>query len=201
MVSQTGSTQKLNIVMLLAVAFIVLVIVLAWFALERVQEKIQTDVGNALQTVLQTTQESLTLWTENRKFHLTQVADDPWLVSLVERQLSVPRSQIALIKSGALKELRDFFQQNKDRFGNTGFFIITPGFNSIASMRDDNIGVTNLIALQRRDLLGRALQGETVLVPPIRSDVSEKEATMFFAAPILGETPVLTWRGTGITGE
>jgi PAS domain S-box-containing protein len=184
MVSQTGSTQKINIVILLVIAFILLVSVMAWFALDRVQEKIQTDIGNALQTVLQTTQESLNLWADNRKYHLSKTADDPWLLSLVERQLSVPRSQIALIRSGVLGELRNYFKQNKDRFGNTGFFIITPDFDNIASMRDDNIGITNLIALQRRDLLNRAFQGEIVMVPPVLSDVAEKKATMFFAAPI-----------------
>ncbi len=78
----------------------------AWFALERVQQKIQTDAGSALQTVLQTTQESLTLWAEYRKYHLTQIAEDPWLVSLVEGQLSVPRIKAALLKSGVLRELK-----------------------------------------------------------------------------------------------
>jgi hypothetical protein len=185
--SQTGSAQKLNLVLLLGVSFIALVVILAWFALERVQEKIKAESGDALQTVLQTTRESLNFWTENGKFQLAQLAQDPRLVSLVQRQLKVPRNRKALIKSTVLKELRKFFRQNADRFGQAGFFIISPDFNSIASIRDDNIGATNLIALQRRDLLGRALQGETVLVPPIQSDVLKTEATMFFVAPIKNE--------------
>jgi hypothetical protein len=41
--------------MILATCFILLVVVLAWFALDRVKEKIQADVGDSLQIVLHTT--------------------------------------------------------------------------------------------------------------------------------------------------
>jgi hypothetical protein len=47
--SQLGSIQKLSILFILAGCFIVLVAFLAGFALERVKEKIQADVGDALQ--------------------------------------------------------------------------------------------------------------------------------------------------------
>ncbi|MCK5417100.1 MAG: hypothetical protein KAI93_01310, partial [Desulfobacterales bacterium] len=52
--SQHGSTQKLSILLILAGCLIMLVTVLAWFALDRVKEKIQAGVGDALQIVLQT---------------------------------------------------------------------------------------------------------------------------------------------------
>ena len=97
-------------------------VVLAWFALDRVEEKIQTDVGDALQLVLQTTQESLNLWVESNKFQLSQFAEDPRLISLTERQLRVPRSKNALLKSKTLKELRDFFWYRKNQFGQAGFY-------------------------------------------------------------------------------
>ena len=60
-------------------------------------------------------------------------------------------------------------------------------------MRDSNMGVKNLIANQALDLLNRAFQGETVMIPPIWSDVvltsssgpgSGVSPTMFFAAAI-----------------
>jgi hypothetical protein len=82
--TQTGSTQKLNLVIIFAVCFIVLVIILTWVALDRVQEKIRTDAGYALETVLQTTQESLNLWADNKSFLLSRLAADPRLVFLVE---------------------------------------------------------------------------------------------------------------------
>ena len=55
---QTGSTQNLTLVAILAVSFIAIVIVIAWMALNNVRQKIQADAGDALQTVLQTTHES-----------------------------------------------------------------------------------------------------------------------------------------------
>jgi polar amino acid transport system substrate-binding protein len=170
-----------------------LVAVLAWFALDRVKEQIQTEVGDALQSVLQTTQESLNLWAESKKFHLTRLAEDPRLVSLTERQLLVPRNKIALSKSETLKDLRAFFIRHKNEFGQAGFFIIAPDFINIASMRDSNMGAKNLIANQALDLLNRAFQGETVMVPHIWSDVplitsmvdnNKMSPTMFFAAPV-----------------
>ena len=82
---QTGATQSLALVVILAVSFIAIVIVIAWVALNNIQEKIQTDAGDALQTVLQTTQESLNLWAENKKFDLSQLAAD-------HQRRSTPRS-------------------------------------------------------------------------------------------------------------
>ncbi len=46
--SQTGSTQKLTLVIMAAVSFIALVILIAWVALGMIQQKIQQDTGNAL---------------------------------------------------------------------------------------------------------------------------------------------------------
>ena len=111
---QTGSTQKLSLVIMSAVSFIALVILIAWVALGMVQEKIQQDTGKALQTVLQTSQESLTLWAENKKFHLSRLAADPRVVFLVEHLLQTPRNRDALLKSQELMEVRSFFQSNKD---------------------------------------------------------------------------------------
>ncbi|MBW2485800.1 MAG: PAS domain S-box protein [Deltaproteobacteria bacterium] len=150
-------------------------------------------MGEALQIVLQTTQESLNLWVESYKFQLSQLAEDPRLISLTERQLSVSRNKNALLKSDTLKELRDFFQYRKNQFGQAEFFIISPDFINIASMWDGNMGDRNLIANQALDRLNRAFQGEAVIVPPIWSDIpiiaavdgKNKNATsMFFAAPI-----------------
>ncbi|MFC1881981.1 PAS domain S-box protein [Thermodesulfobacteriota bacterium] len=193
LLSQSGSTPKLNILIILAGCFIALVIVLAGFALNRVEEKIKTDVGKALQIVQQTTRESLNLWIETNKFDLTRLAGDPRIVFLAEQQLLVPRNKDDLLKSPALNELRRFFQNNKDRFGQASYFIIAADFVNIASMGDKNIGSKNPIASQALDLLNRAFKGETVMVPPIWADAvltpssgvnSANIPTMFFVAPI-----------------
>ena len=186
-------TPKLTILIILAGCFIALVIVLAGFALSRVEEKIKTDVGKALQIVQQTTRESLNLWIETNKFDLTRLAGDPRIVFLAEQQLLVPRNKDDLLKSPALNELRRFFQNNKDRFGQANYFIIAADFVNIASIDDKNIGSKNPIASQALDLLHKAFKGETVMVPPIWADAvstsssgvnSANIPTMFFVAPI-----------------
>jgi PAS domain S-box-containing protein len=191
--SQSGSTPKLNILIVLAGFFMALVIVLAWYALNRVQARIKTDVAEALEIVLQTTHESLNMWLENGKFQLNQLAGEPRLASMVARQLEVPRNKNDLLKSRGLRKLREFFLQNKDRFGQAGFFIISSDFVNIAAIGDKNIGSKNRIASQAMDLLNRTFQGETVLVPPIWSDVELTSSsgnkvgavpTMFFVAPV-----------------
>ena len=191
--SQSGLTPQQTILIILACSFIALVITLAGFALSRVEEKIKTEVGDALQLVLQTTRESMNLWIESNKFELTRLAADPRTVFLTESQLQVPHNKNDLQKSLALKELRRFFQNNKDRFGKANFFIIAPDFVNIASMDDENLGSTHPIASQALNFLNRAFKGETVMVPPIWTEAvltasSDNKVgalpTMFFAAPV-----------------
>ena len=192
--SQLGSIRKFSVLLILATGFIILVAVVAGIALERIKTKIQADAGEALQIVLQTTQESLNLWVESNKFHVRQLANDPRLIPLVERQLSVPHNKDALSSSDALQGLRNFFWHRKDQFGQAGiFFVISPDLVNIASMRDDNIGAKNLIANQALDYLNRAFRGATVMVPPIWSDdalslvsgsVRKNRPTMFVVAPV-----------------
>ena len=191
--SEQGSTEKSSLLIILGCCFILLVSTLAWFALDRVKKKLQSDVGNALQIVLQTTRESLKVWVDSNKFHLTRFAQDPLLVSLIGHQLQVPRNNVSLSQSVILRDLREFFQRNRIQPGQADFFIISPDFVNIAAMQDSHLGNKNGIASQALDLLNRAFQGETVMVPPIWSDASlgsffEKKIitypAMFFAAPI-----------------
>ena len=191
--SQTGSTQKINIIILLAGSFVFLVGLLAWFALDRVEKRIRADTGDALETVLQTTRESLTLWAQNNQFLLTRLGENPQLVALVERQLTVPPRREDLVTSPALSKLRDLFGLIEDRFETSDLFIISPDLINIASMQNASLGLKNLIAGQRLDLLNRVFQGEAVMVPPVWSmvehgllseDSSGTATTMFFVAPI-----------------
>ncbi|MDX2500770.1 MAG: hypothetical protein QNL14_09705, partial [Deltaproteobacteria bacterium] len=183
----------MSLLSLLAAGLIILVTTLAGFALAQVKAKIKADVGEALQIVLQSAQESLSLWVESNKFQLARLAEDPRIVFLSERQLGVPRRMNALIKSDALRELRNLFDPRRDQFGQAGFAIISPDFINIASMRDDNLGAKNVIANQALDLLNHAFRGHTVMVPPVWSDNTlrstsigrpQNTPTMFFASPV-----------------
>jgi len=182
----------LAIVTLLAIAFLI-----AHIALIEIEKQVREDIGNALEIVVQSTQESLIIWVENHKEFLKQLSKDTKLISLVHQHLEVSRTPQELLDSQSLKELREFFDTRRDKSEDIGFFIITPDYINIASMRNDNIGITNLIAEQRPELLKKAFNGETVFVLPVHSDVPlqhqslEKPPTIFFATPIKTKDEVL----------
>ena len=177
--------------------FLIVIALVAWFALTQIENRVRSDMAESLQTVVQATHESLLIWVEYQKSHLAQVTADSEILDLTTRILDVPATPNGLLGSESQSELRRYFIQRRDRFGDVGFFIISPERINLASMRDTNVGATNLIEEQRPELLKRAFEGETVFVPPIRSDVQlrddsgqlvQQAPTMFVAAPIQDET-------------
>ena len=190
------STQARRGGLVVIVLFLSLVLLMTWAGLAEVERQMRYEAGELLRTVLGTTQESLRTWVKGRRLQIDAVVKNPEVWELTQRLLKVPRSGEALQGSRPLGALRDFFTGYRERFGDVGFFIIAPDGTTIGSMRDNNLGTQNLIALKRGDLLDRVFQGETVLVPPLSSDVTLKdgagtvgveEPTMFIAAPIIGD--------------
>lgn len=175
---------------------LVVIVIIAQLALNKIERGIRNTVAEELQAVVRAVHESLVVWVDYHKNSMYQLSHDKRLLSLTKKHLLVPRNPDALLNSPTLKDLRRFFDKKRDRYGDIGFFIITPDYMNIASMRDNNIGVLNLIAKQRPALLKKVFQGKQVLVPPIHSDIELKEQnsasgqkspTMFFAAPIVDE--------------
>ncbi len=124
---------------------------------------------------------------------MRELANSSELLRLTQKQLSVRRNATSLLASPSLDELREFFREKRASREDLGFFLISPDYISIASMRDVNVGTINLIAQQRGDLLDRGFAGRIELIPPVISDVpladqsgglAASEPTMFVAAPI-----------------
>ena len=173
--------------------FVSIVALLGWLVLEHNKEKILADVQANLENVLNTTSERLDIWIEQRNFFMQQLGRNPELVAITERLLKVEPYRDTLLASAALTDARNFFEVNKDVFGDIGFFVINPDFISIGSQREINLGSMNIIAVHRPELLARVFKGETIFVPPITSDVMLDRTgyeytglppTMFFATPI-----------------
>jgi PAS domain S-box-containing protein len=169
---------------------------LVWYTLDQ-NKKIALDAVSAdLRVVLQNTMERNDSWIHGRLNLLSLLGRDPELVAITKRLLQAPREPDSLKESRSLAEARAFVAAREQAFGKIGFFIISPDKISIGSQRDINLGLRNLIAVQEPDLLARVFDGESVFVPPIRSDVSietadraavgraESPLTMFFAVPI-----------------
>jgi PAS domain S-box-containing protein len=172
---------------------ITVVSALAWLAVQRNKQEILAEVQTNLVDVLTTTSERIDIWIDERSFFMQQLGRNPELVAITEKLLSVSPYKDTLLASSALAEARKFFETQEELFADIGFFIINPDYISIASMRDNNIGSQNIIAIQKPELLDRVFKGETVFVPPITSDVfldgqglelSGPPPTIFFAGPI-----------------
>jgi|GEM_PF-3870189 len=175
---------------------VVLVVVSAWMILENIREKSRQGVRQALQTVMNVSQNALTAWADEHTQKIFRLAKHSELKGMVEALLDEHLKQGSVHGSRALGELRAFFRQNRDLIGSHGFFVVDPNGLTVGSMRDANIGSGNLIWRHRPDLFSRVIGGETLFIPPIPSDVPLAGAkpigdtgvppTMFFASPVRG---------------
>jgi signal transduction histidine kinase/DNA-binding response OmpR family regulator len=189
------SQRRARIVGLLVLfLFLTLVVFVVRVGLDKVEQQFRQDMGANLNTVLNTSQESMHAWLVGHRLRIESVANAPALPGLVEALLNVPRTAEALRRSRALADLRRFFEPYRAQLKDKGFFIITRDGVNVGSMRDANLGMKNLIAMERPVFIDRVFRGETVLIPPIQSDVSLPDlsgemrsglATMFMAAPIM----------------
>ena len=148
-----------------------------------------------LHTLLTTTHQRLMVWVEYELNNLSGLSKDQRLVELTEELLLLPADQQSLVNSPLQKQIRQRIRYQEGENLGTGFFIISPHNISLASSRDENIGSVNLIYKHYPELLSRVKQGESVFVPPMRSDVmigdqvperteAQTPPTMFFAVPI-----------------
>jgi len=169
----------------------------AFISLGKIEKQARIDVGNALNTVLKATNGSHAIWIKQRKSFLNLTANKPIVISTVKKLLSKKRSKDYLQNNEQLTKLRHYFDVTRTSLNDLGFFIISRDYINMASMRDENIGITNIIYQQRPDLIEKAFNGETVFVPPITSDVPlqgkalNNSPTMFFVTPIKDNGKIL----------
>ena len=194
--SHFGSNRFRMVTLILLSLIIVLVAGMVWRTLAQSRAASLQITKGDLKVILSSTLERIDYWVTERNNFLMQLGRDPELVAITNRLLRIPPQADLLKQSNPLAEARDFFARNQAEFGKIGFFIINRDYINIGSWRDSNLGVKNLIAEQKLELLEKAFNGEGVFVPPIRSDVvinldntngngsDKKPLTMFFAVPI-----------------
>lgn len=166
-------------------------LLLAFFTLlatDKIQQRAEQDVTNALSGVIQTAKEAIVLWNKDKLAKLEHIARNEVIINYTEQLLKVDQSELA--SSQVQAELRGEAQRNFHAL-DLGYFIIAKNRISLASGRDSNIGSINVIEQQRPDLLARVFAGESLFIPPLAPDlksegVNQNYATAFFAAPIKG---------------
>jgi len=151
--------------------FIITTVLITWVALTKIEQQTKLNSKEALQTVLEATQGALNIWISQRKYDIQKLTSLPEIRELTKALLKEPIDSASLIASPHQTKLRHFMSQRLHELSDRGFFVINPDMINIASTRNDNLGIKNLIHLQRPEYMKRLLQGETVFIPTIKSDV------------------------------
>ena len=191
--TDSGHKKQIYKNLILVSIFLLIVTILSFTMVSQLYKQSRQITGNTLTVLLKANQKTMDLWVDHISSDIQSWASIPHFQSLVEKHLTHSRDRQSLLSSKTLKELRDFFTPKLALHDFNGFFIISPDFINIGSMRDANIGIPNLIAEQRLDLLKRCFNGETLFIPPIYSDVPlpdktgqmiSKKSTIFLATPV-----------------
>jgi PAS domain S-box-containing protein len=186
---QTGTRQFRILILSSLSIFVALVGILGWLALDSIKDKILRDAGTSLKNVLITTTQRLNLWVDQQANVLNQLVKNPILVRQIELLLEVGTNPEALLGSAELADIRASLEQYHDDLG-LGFFIIRPDGVSIGSARDSNIGLKNLIAEQRPELLDRVFDGASVFIPPLHSDIAIGNASLTGSSSLFVAVPI-----------
>jgi signal transduction histidine kinase len=173
----------------LAVASIFLLLFIDSILISRMQERGEENVGNALQTVLETTHQALITW-RSRVSAVTIVwADSPEIKNSSRKLLNYSKTSKDLKSSPIHLELRKSLQKVINVNDFKGYFIVSKEMINLSSLRDSNIGKKNLLAgvkLFWKDIWS----GKTATSAPLKSDVElgtttgGSSPTMFVGAPI-----------------
>jgi len=153
----------------------------------RVRERLLSSVS----AVLTTTQQSLHFWMRPRKDAIVTAAAAQEVRIATLNLLASPRTPEALRASPALDRVRTFFDALLERTAGLGFFLIAPDKINVASERDEKVGTRNFLADVRGPFLDRCFAGETLLIPPVRSDTTPGETTLFVATPVRNQNNVV----------
>ncbi len=178
---------------LVALVFLMIVGFSSRYGLQRIEERSRENAVSSLQVVVGTIQDSLREWYRAERDYARRLASMSELVQAAEALLAVPRDPEALRSTPEFQALREMVSSRESSEGTLGLFLIAPDRISLFSMRDGNVGTPNLIETHRPGLLDKVFAGESVLIPPIRSDVPlnlgqggtvQGAPTMFVAAPV-----------------
>ncbi|QBF81588.1 response regulator [Shewanella maritima] len=185
--------RTLVVVQALLCVFIVLTALIVTNHAEKESNK---SLQYSLDTLLNSTYKRMAGWVDLEVSSLEQLAKNPELIEMVEELLRLPPYPDELKRAPVQRKIRDYIDSRKGISSSFGFFIISPDKLSLASSRDSNVGEINLIQQQRPDLMASVLAGNSVFIPPIRSDVplqtsedinsldTSMPPTMFFAVPV-----------------
>ncbi len=169
------------------------------FSLKQIKKDSIKTVEMLLLSINTSCHEALVQWLHFREENIKELSENSFLVESTVALLQLESDSTTLLSSGVTSDLRKFFKPILSANEDLGVFLISPEYISIFSMRNANTGELNLTAKQSKPLLDEVLlKGETVLIPPIHSDVALQSKysgrswhTMFIATPIVYKDKII----------
>jgi PAS domain S-box-containing protein len=165
--------------------------VLCWLGMIAIKEKFDDGLAISMKTVLASANQTYLSNFEERMADAMFVAGLPETRQAAETLLALPHDKGALLASPALARFRVLIRPLLTPHHDLGLFIVAPDKTNIFSMRDENLGRTNLLADHKGfDLL---LAGTPQFFSPLPSDVALPgadgkphlgQATMFVGVPL-----------------
>jgi len=175
--------------LIIASTVVILLLIASWQVQQNIAQQFRQDIGNSLNTVLNTTQQAVLSWQQEHVLATSVWASTPKMLRLTEALLASQRTPQTLTNATAQTELREWLRTVLKGKGYLGYFIINKDNISLASSRNDNIGSINLLS-QQPQFIQRIWSGSGGLSLPMSSDVAldskslEFSHSMFVGAPI-----------------
>lgn len=178
---------------LFIIVFIAVLLALSiWAVQTRITNDAREDTGRSLTIIRDTTHQALKIWFKDQKAAAVAWADDPEIRKSTERLLALSPHQSTLLDSPDQQALRAWFLRMQKVAHYQGYFVVGPNHINLASNRDQNIGVENLLVRQA-GFLTDVWAGRTAISLPTKSedlytDSDERPVSsllsMFVATPI-----------------
>lgn len=172
-----------------------LLLIGAWSAQRHITSKTHSEITHALTTVRDTVHQAVRTWFMNHKGTAISWANSQLIRNSAKKLLALPPQRRHLLDSPQQQALRDWFRPLSPIASYRGFFIVGPNNVNLASSRDQNVALKNLLVGQREFLAG-VWAGVPAVSLPIKSDVLLMDnsgnlvanlPSIFVAAPIRNE--------------
>ena len=143
----------------------------AIWIIHTIKNAAQDNVEQQLNSIMQAAHETTHYWLNLNIEAATNMANRPNIKKLI-LQLIQDRPEAESLKNNTtLKQLRKELQGFIQQYGYKGFFVVPHNQLNYGSMRDNNLGQTNLLLHKDPNSLLQAFAGETVISKPVKTDV------------------------------
>ena len=175
------------------IIFVTIIFLIARIGLVVADKNDREKSGQSLLGVVDVADAAVEAWVAGWEDRILSVAFNPILHGHVEDLLNAPRDRESLLSDSDVEWTRSAYYRYSKPFGTMGFFIIASDGINLASNRDENLGLINLVQTKYPELLASVFKGEIVITPPMHSDVAlmdpsgnldENTPTMFVISPI-----------------